>query len=331
MLKLIVEDEYKRYLKRVHGNKLASEELISEVVRKATGYPFVSKNKIIAGEVNEVYDIQLKNRNNVVVRFYKSKWPTFDQEKWAIDRCREKGIPAPAVLLIKHIKEDGGVLSVCVQEKLEGDSLERGKVPYNRLDRELLRRVLSKSGDLLTRIHSIQVEGFDRLDGEGKGEYETFEGMMAGKPHQFEIYQKIARVSDISEKDVLKALEVQVNEARKIGIFKPVLNHGDFSPKHIIFKDGEITGIVDFGDVLGHSPVFDFARWEYWYGDDERLDWLKDGYLDKSVFGEGFQEMSNLIQLHISLTTIHWYSHRNYNEGIKQSANKMKRLLEFYK
>jgi len=325
------KDEYQKYLERIHNKKSTSDQVIYELVNEATGSIPISKTKLMTGEVNEVYDIMLPNMESIIVRIHTDVKPVFLQEKWAIEQCREKGIPVPTILLIKHIDGGDSIVSICIQEKLKGDTLERGKVNFWDLDRNLLRTLMLESGELLARMHTIYVEGFGNLDKEGKGKYKTFRGMMLEKPKHVGEYIKLAKNQGIPERDMNFALKTITKNERRFENVKPVFNHGDFAPKHIMYEGEVITGILDFGDVLGHSPVFDFARWEYWYGPSIAFDWLREGYSDKSIFTEDYQELSRLIQLDMSLGTISWYGKEKYNKGIKHGVDRMNEMLKFYK
>ncbi|WP_328999796.1 aminoglycoside phosphotransferase family protein [Kribbella sp. NBC_00709] len=41
---------------------------------------------------------------------------------------------------------------------------------------------------------------------------------------------------------------------------KPVLLHGDLHPRHLYAVDDQLTGILDWGDVMYGDPLFDLAR-----------------------------------------------------------------------
>jgi Ser/Thr protein kinase RdoA (MazF antagonist) len=61
-------DPYQKYLERKHGGFRTSESIIEEVVEKATGSILTERKQVIAGEVNEVYDVTTEKGQNVIVR-----------------------------------------------------------------------------------------------------------------------------------------------------------------------------------------------------------------------------------------------------------------------
>ncbi len=323
-----MSEEYNKFLQEIHSTSHTTEELIAEVVKEATGAEIISKSRFVAGEVNEVYDVELKGHNNVVVRIHKSDEAAFLKEKWAIEQCQLVGVPVPAILLIKHIQGTDGILSFCVQERLKGDTVERGKVKMWDIDKNQLKILMNKAGELLAKMHTIPIVGFGSLDEHGRATHKTFVEKMIGGPGRVTRFLEMGRDLNV-EGQVKKAVEILAERTPKYKDLKPTFNHGDFSPKHVMYEGNEVTGILDFGDVQSHAPIFDIVRWEYWYGDSEILKWLKEGYPDKSIFDDSFNELSYLIKLNTALGTIwHYKTRTDYPEGVKNGISRLKELLD---
>lgn len=320
-------DEYQNYLRQIANRHKTPDELIETWVEEASGTKLKSKTKIMTGEANEVYEVNTHDRQTLIVRINHSTLPTFDQEKWAIEQCFQKGIPVPKVLLVKHIQKNNQVMSVCIQERLPGDTMERGRINYWNMPETQVKILFLKSGELLARIHSIKVAGFGKLSGQGKGRYASFSEMILEKPRQGKTYLALAKNLNLSPSQMQKALQILTFAGGKFSDINPILNHGDFAAKHIMFERDKITGLIDFGEVLGHSPVYDFSRWEYWFGNDKYYGWIKDGYTDKSIFGNGFDELSRVIQVDICLGTMYWYFQQKYSRGIKMAVTKLTKLI----
>jgi len=323
-----MSDEYNKFLEEIHSKNFTTDDVISDVVKEATGSEVISKKRIMAGEVNEVYDVELQGKDNVIVRIHKSDKPVFLKEKWAIDQCKLVGVPVPSVLLIKHLPETDGVLSFCIQEKLRGDTVERGKVGMWDMDKEQLKTIMQKAGELLARMHTIPVQGFGDLNEYGKAKHNSFIDKMIGRSDRASRHMSLAEELNIPIEKINKTISILATRILKYKDIKPTFNHGDFAPKHIMYEGNEVTGILDFGDVQSHAPIFDFARWEYWYGNTDILKWLKEGFTDKSIFDEGYNELSNLIQLNMALGTIwHYHKNKNYPEGIKDGIKRLDEIL----
>lgn len=320
-------DEYQNYLRKIANRHKTSDELIETWVKEASGTKLKSKTKIMTGEANEVYEVNTHDRQTLIVRINHSTKPTFYQEKWAIEQCFQKGIPVPKVLLVKHIQKNNQILSVCIQERLPGDTMERGRINYWNMPDTQVKTLLFKSGQLLARIHSIKIAGFGELSGQGQGKYTTFSQMVLEKPKGEKAYHVLVKKLNLSLSQMQKALKILTLAGEKFSNTNSVLNHGDFAAKHIMYERDKLTGLIDFGEVLGHSPVYDFARWEYWFGNDKYYGWIKDGYTDKLIFGDGFDELSRVIQVDICLGTMYWYFQQKYSRGIKMAVTKLTKLI----
>ncbi|MDO8656060.1 MAG: aminoglycoside phosphotransferase family protein [Nanoarchaeota archaeon] len=321
-----MSDGYDKFLEEIHSKNFTTDDVISAIVQEATGSKIISKKRIMAGEVNEVYDIELQDGESVIVRIHESSDPAFLSEKWAIDQCKLVGVPVPTVLLVKHIPAGDKTLSFCVQEKLRGDTVERGKINMWNIDKEQLRAIMNKAGELLTRMQTISVSGFGSLDDHGKGQNISFVEKLTGESKRWK-YMEVAAELNL-EQQFLKAIDLINHLAPKYKSIQQTFNHGDFAPKHIMYEGREVSGILDFGDIESHAPIYDFARWEYWYGDTDILKWLKEGFTDKSIFNEDYDELSNLIQLNVAMGTIwHYHKNQNYLEGVKNGAKKLDEIL----
>lgn len=326
----MASDEYKQYLKTIAERNTTASETVDGFVSEAVGEIPAAKTRVIAGEANEVYDVETVGGEKIVVRIDRSGNSRFEAERWAIDQCAQKDIPVPKVLLIKKFLEGDKTFTACVQQRLPGDVMERGKINYYDMPDDEVRPLFLQAGELLTRMHSIPVQGFDNVDDHGKGKFATFPEMMLEKPGQLDEFLVKARDLGIPTSDMERALGIVASEGKRFAMVNPVLNHGDFGGKHIMYEGDKVTGLIDFGEVAGHSPVFDLARWEYWFGNNKYFDWIKEGYSDKSVFGEGFDDMSRLIRLDLSLGTLWWYHRDGYESGVKRAIRKMNESLDEY-
>jgi streptomycin 6-kinase len=47
----------------------------------------------------------------------------------------------------------------------------------------------------------------------------------------------------------------------------PVLCHGDLHPWNILVEQDRLVGVIDWSDILGCDPAYDFAVHYFWTGD----------------------------------------------------------------
>lgn len=240
-------DKYAQYLTSVHLKWVTPDETIRGIVKDGTGVALASKQRIIAGEANEVYDITLANNQHVILRISKSGYPNFLQEKWAIEKVQKLGVPVPVILLIKHFKIDDEEKSACLMEKVNGEPLERGSIDFNSLDLNLRRNLINQAGEILSKIHSIKTEGFGWIIGEGKPEFKTSDDLINRLMDKRDEFLQTAAEEDVDIVFVKKALDIIENFRDIYSKVKPYLNHGDYSHKHFMVKNDKLVAILDWG------------------------------------------------------------------------------------
>ncbi|MDO8507356.1 MAG: aminoglycoside phosphotransferase family protein [bacterium] len=325
------KNQYKAHLSRVHSRLNAPDNLVKQVVREATGEEIVDKIRIIAGEINEVYDVTLGNGGNVVVRISRQKRPDFGQEEWAIKKCIEAGVPAPEVLLIKHVQNGEELLSFSVLRKITGVTLDT-IVDSKGWSSEQVKDYAVQAGEILAKMHSIKTDGFGDIDDTGKGKYKKYEDIFLKEVNNKEGYMQLAKDVSLDPKLIEKALDILASHRDIYGEVKvPHLTHGDFAPKHIMVNDGKVVGILDFGLVAGNSPVYDFVRWDFWFGESFPIDSVKEGYTNKDIFNDkSIQKLTSLMMVYLGLTNIYWYHMTSYDEGVDRIKNKLISELESF-
>jgi len=321
--------DYKKYLTDFHSQIVTPDEIIFDVIKGVTNKIVINKNRVIAGEANEVYDIELSDKSHVIVRISRAEKQEFEQERWAIEKCREIGVPVPEILSLQHINFENKPLHICIQEKLVGEPLERGEIDFHSFSEERQRQIIFQAGEILSKIHSIKTEGFGTLNGSGKGSYATFSDLMREHVNHEEDFLSMAKEMNFDLGAMKKIFRILKEKSNSLPIIESVLNHNDFGPKHIMLKDDIISGILDFGEVNGHSPVNDFAKWDYWFSDEIPLDWLKSGYSNKTLFADNFDEILHWIRLNNGLGVLWWYHSKKYLQAVERAKEKLYKDLAF--
>lgn len=324
------KDQYQKYLASIHAKLVTPDEIIQKIVKDETGHEFSAKTRIIAGEINEVYDLELENNNHVILRITKGGYPNFVQEKWAIEKVQKLGVPVPKILSIQYFKVGEEEKSACLMEKIDGEPLERGSIEFDKLDLKLRKQLINQAGEILSKIHFIKTEGFGWIVGEGHAVHKISDEMIDELLNSQDKFKQIFLEEDLDVNLMKKSFEIINNFRAVYSEVKPCLNHGDFSHKHFMVKNNEIVAILDWGGVRSDSPIYDFVWWDYWFGENIPTEWLKEGYSNKSIFDNNFNDLFHMLRLFKGLEILDYYHQENYKPAVEKAIVKLKKDLIYF-
>lgn len=251
------------WLEARHARWNTPVNVLDAVVRRATGSPLVSDERVIEGEINEVHAVRTAAGDELIIRIGRNPAPAFDRERWPIAAARDAGLPVPEILLIEHHPSEADaavIVSFCVQRRLPGVSIARRRP---RLRDGELAAFTRTSGRLLARVHEIAVTGRGPItpDGhpatpDGKDDLDRVDGLAAY----------------VVERGVDLVLARAAADA--VTVHRPLLDaapltlvHGDWSLQHFLVEGNRITGIVDWEAARGDDPAADIAYWDLWFDD----------------------------------------------------------------
>lgn len=115
---------------------------------------------------------------------------------------------------------------------------------------------------------------------------------------------------------------------------QPVLLQGDFTPGHLFFDDNlKFTGLVDFGQFQGGSPVFDidlilpnlYEGGPLW-ANRIQTEWLQEGY-GPAPFWDTLTEQRLLYALYNDLGVLHRFVTNNQVEPLAIVVPGLRKLL----
>ena len=285
----------------------------------AVGEKPINKEKVILGEVNEVYDVTVGNEKHLIVRISRSSNPRFASEKWALDEVKKVGVPAPKILLVtsQSIKERN--LTFCVEEKLSGNPII--SIPWQEKDR--IKALVVQAGAMLAKIHSVKPTGFGGLSEDGQGKLSSWlEYVNEIDDEQEEILKSAIKIG-LSIDQIERGFKLLKENNHLFEDVEPHLLHGDFSTKHILFENDLITGIIDFESCKSGDPLWDFAWWSYFFGKDVPIEWLKEGYDQVNKVDPEFNKKLVLYRIRLGLSMIHYYESEGNTSGMQHTKEKL--------
>ena len=319
--------DYADYLEALHRGRETPAEVIAAAVRTATGSEVATTTRIIAGEVNEVYDLTTQAGDAVIVRISAKLGNLLLKERWAIEAAGREGVPVPTVLYTETVAGDTSPLTISIQRKLTGVSLDNRSPRPPDEDRRYLKQMVVAGGALLTKVHGVRTRGFGYTNASGEGANRTWREVFRRRIERPDACLEVARRRGLDEAIVERAFEEIERHAAGVSEVEPRLIHGDFGPKHI-FVDGErITGIIDWGEARSDDRVEDFAWWNFWFRDEAPLAWLIEGYEDRSVFDSTFERRLYVVQLSLGLSCLEYYDGQGYEWGIEWAIGNLREML----
>lgn len=324
-------NRYKKYLEEKHARFSVDSNLLEDIVSKATNENIESKERLIHGEVNEVYSITTNNKQDLIVRISRSNKPRFKSEKWAIEQCRKIGVPTPEVLYVESISLDEQKLTFCVEKKLKGTPL-RTLLDESKVSKKDAKTIVIEAGQILAKIHSVETNGFGQLVSDGKGVFDTWDKFMLewnGKKRKY--IEESANKIDLDTKFLVKSLKILESHKDLFAKFSPKLLHSDFGPDHIFVNEGKISGIIDFENARGGDGVWDFSWWSFFWNTRPSIRWLEEGYKREAELGEDYDLRLHLGKIKLGLDMVWYYQHENHETGIESAKNKIKENLEYFK
>jgi len=183
---------------------------------------------------------------------------SFGIEAWACEQARALGVPAPQVLSV----EPAAPIPHLALTKIEGVAL-----CDNRLDLEVAARGAHQAGEMLHRLHECRLPGFGWIDRDDFSNTTEIRGKSSSWVE--EIHAELdpaldelvasgaltrAQASALGdEMEELRPAIASLDEGRFL--------HGDLARMHVFVEPtrGNLTGLIDWGDVQVGDPAWDLA------------------------------------------------------------------------
>ena len=315
------------WLRDRHHQWNTPTSLINEYVRKATGSTIVQSSRVVLGLDNEVYAVTTTSHHRLIVRISHKENHRFEAERWALNAARSAGVPTPHVLLVEQAVYHDSVVTFCIEEKISG-------VPLDELLKQGMASSVNKAvdqiGEVLSKLHSVKIDGFGYLQPDGKGQQTSFaEIMLMANERQAELYEA-ASLWNVPEQKITVGLEL-LNTHRELYQFQtPVLVHGDFGPRHIFVEEDNISGVIDMQDCSGNHPVFDFVSWDAYWRELVPTSKLLASYGNPDVFTESYETLFHLVLLRESLIMLMVHAARKNPHGVQGFLTEMERALRYF-
>ncbi len=315
------------WLQSRHNQWNTPPGLINEYVRKATGSAVGQASRLVLGVDNEVYDVITNGHHRLIVRISHKENHRFQAERWALDAARNAGVPTPHVLLVEQAEYDSTTVTFCIEEKLPGTPLD--VLLKDSLNNDV-NKAIDQIGEVLSKLHSVQVDGFGYLQPDGKGWPISFaEIMLMANERQAELYEA-AKKWHVPAKNITAGLELLSEHSELYQFNTPVLVHGDLGQKHILVEGDHISGIIDMQDCSGNHPIIDFVMWDAYWSERIPTSRLIASYGNQRLFTGTYDTLFHLVLLRESFIMLMVHAARENPNGIQDFIAGMERALRYF-
>lgn len=291
-------------------------DVLADFIAKTTGREAASFEALTGGDANATYRITTHGGDDLIVRVQEHGVTGFAEEAWAMDRCREAGLPVPEIYGVSQLGTDT-LRDAMVMASARGRPLAE-VMPS--LSQDELARVFAGVGSALRRLHGIPVGRFGWLRGEDNvGEAGTrwtdfAETLLTERQKDAPVLEQ-AGLTHAEVEGLLK----MVSGMRNLPYEQPVLCHGDLGADHLFVDDElNLVSVIDFGMAQGGAPALDIGVLQMFHPEVE-LAWLAEGYGTGTLLEEGFGREVLLHQTNVGMMHLA-ESMRQGNESFKDIA-----------
>lgn len=300
------DTEKQQRLNEIHSKRTSSEDTIQAILKQTLNKQASSYDRIIAGEVNEVYMLHFQDSDDLILRIGHNESRTFAAETWAIERAGKAGVPVAKILGIGTINGDGKQLNYSLQEKILGERFDT-LLWAKQIEPARAQRITEQAGEVLAKIHGVTATtGYGTIDEQGHGRFATIEDWIQHHIAKKSDYERLFKLHGMSD-STFDAVITKLRTATDLFEPKPHLLHVDFGPKHIFVDDEDnITGVIDFERAESGDVATDFASWHFWFDKTVPTEWLNTGYKRVSSLGDNFEARLQIVKLN-ELLHLLWY------------------------
>lgn len=305
------------HLAALHDGWATPMTVVEAAVGEVANAPVTDIRRVLAGEQNEVYDVSVERAPSLIVRISHVRLESHDREAWVLGQCLSRGIPAPRVLALRRVEVGSERRSMMVMEKLPGERL--CDLDADGLD---LRRVLGGVGAWLTELHSIPVQGFGYLDGRGVGRFSALDDWLAGLTTEAHTFAEAGRSVGL-DVAMVRGWIGDIVDAFRAAPPRVGLIHNDLLADHVLVHEGQLSGIIDFGEVAAEPVASDFAKWDFAEGERFPVEWIKAGYGDASLFEAPHDLTYRALWTANGLWRMRWYHQTGFQPGVEAARDRL--------
>lgn len=239
------------------NHAVADLDRVKHFLSNHSGAPVSDLRRLSGGEFSRAYAYR-QNDQNLVMRV-SSASEAFEKDRIAYRRCRDLGLPMPAILEIGTLDAERYAISPLLPGVLVQD-----------VDRPTALALVPSLLDALHRIWTVDISttsGFGEWDTTETGRYSLWRALVGSTmDDDGGVLQGWSRAfsTGMLNQERYSALHQELQRALDFCPEDRCLLHGDFGFSNALTDAGQLSGILDWGLSLYGDPVYDIARMNFW-------------------------------------------------------------------
>ncbi|MCS7461531.1 aminoglycoside phosphotransferase family protein [Paenibacillus doosanensis] len=233
-------------------------DLVEQIASESLNKTVKTIERELRGVSTYVYRVQLEDRT-VYLRILPEEDCSFAVEVQVHSLLREKGVLVPEVIFFAPHQHISGMSFMIVGE-IPGENV------MNCGSKDIYHGILVQAGKQIAVINQVSVDGFGFVK---RGREEDARPLQGPKKsmhdYLYEVLEEglvLLSENGFSRRDIFQISSLFDAGADLMGRHGSCLAHGDFDDDHIFHYNGTFTGIIDFGEIQGSSPLYDLGHFK---------------------------------------------------------------------
>lgn len=236
-------------------NDAPAADLVKQIAEESLNTAVTRLEREQSGRSTYVYRLLLEDRT-VYLRILPEIDNSFGAEVQVHALLRDMGVSVPKVIYYSPSRRISS-MSFMIIEEIPGTNMIHAGSKDD---------ILLQAGKQLAAISRVKVNGYGwiRRDRE-----DTAAPLQAEKSslHEFLFEFLDGDLALLAENgfgpsELVRIRSIVSSGAHLMGRYAPALVHGDFDDSHIYSHNGAFTGIIDFGEMQGNSPLYDLGHYK---------------------------------------------------------------------
>lgn len=255
--------------------------VIKDIVSECLHLSEFKIERVLSGVSTYVYRIEFVEEI-LYLRILPEHNMSFAVEVHLLNLLRQRNVQVPEVIYFAHDYEAIG-MSIMIVKEIVGYNIE------NCPSAEQYENILYHAGKQLAVINQLPVVGYGWIVRGSNQHKHVLQGeKLLFQDHIYEHLDSdlIVLSENVLLRDVILSIRTILENGRTLMLrHQSHLIHGDFDDSHIFAHQGKFTGIIDFGEIQGNSPLYDLGHYK-----------LHDGqsYLGYPSLAKGYNEVRRL-------------------------------------